>query len=230
MPTRFAALLPLALLFSGCSMLPGIGGSTPPTDPLSLGLVAMEARGFGAAARHLEAAAACNRAGEGSTEALLLLSLIHLDPRSEARNPTTAARYAARVIRREDITAVDLETARGLYLAARDLGAPPLEGAPVEGEAPAREVDLPALPVVLCPVSDQVAARGLPRHPGPVLAVSVARAQAALDSVSAGPTPTAPGQTPLVVSDVSEEARLRARVQRLEAELARIRKLLRGGG
>lgn len=227
MSANRAAILPLALLLAGCGLIPGLGSTEPVEDPLSLGLVALDRQRFDMARSELEEVAAACPAGEGSADALLLLAAMYLDPRYEERDPTTAARYAARVIRREVVPAITLEFARSLYMAARDIGAPALEGPPRADEPMVWLADLEALPVPACADVDAVAARPLPTHPGPVLAASVALARAALDSATAVPQPTG---EPVVETDTSKEERLQAEVDRLNAELQRIRRLLRGGG
>lgn len=242
MPQIRLALLALIPVIWGCAPLQEGPPPEPPRDPLALALVEMEGERFRAAELHLREAASACPGTDSAVEALLLLSVLHLDPRFPGRDPETAARYAARVIWRDLVPAPELEMARGLYLAALELGAPPLAGDEAEGgvgvspRAPGLERisngqawSLVALPVPRCPGVDGArrTAAALPRHPGPVLARSIGLARAALDSIDAA----APGQEEAEGTEpTSEEERLRARVEQLEAELSRIRRLLRGGG
>lgn len=236
------ALLSLIPVIWGCSTLQEGPPPEPLRNPLDLALVEMERERFRAAELHLREAASACPGTDSAVEALLLLSVLHLDPRFPGRDPETAARYAARVIWRDHVPATQLEVARGLYLAALELGAPSLSD-DAEGDGPGVSpraagierasngqswAPLAALPVPRCPGVDGVrrTAEALPRHPGPVLARSIGLARAALDSIeAAAPEQEVEGQ----VQETSEEERLRARVEQLEAELSRIRRLLRGG-
>lgn len=236
------ALFSLIPVIWGCATLQEGPPPEPPRDPLGLALVEMERERFRAAELHLREAASVCPGTDSAVEALLLLSVLHLDPRFSGRDPQTAARYAARVIWRDHVPATELEVARGLYLAALELGAPSLTG-DADGGGPGVSprtaglvpgsngqawTPLVALPVPRCPGVDGArrTAEALPRHPGPVLARSIGLARAALDSIEA----TAPRQEETgEAQERSEVERLRARVQQLEAELSRIRRLLRGG-
>lgn len=234
------ALLALLPVLWGCSTLQEGPPPEPLRDPLSLALVEMEGERFRTAELHLRQAASACPGTTSTVDALLLLSVLHLDPRFPGRDPETAARYAARVIWRDRVPAPDVEVARGLYLAAVELGAPPLAGderPPAVTPRLAGSPDVPngqasppptGLPVPPCLEVDGVrrTAEALPRHPGPVLARSIGLARAALDSIEAAePGP----DEPVAPEQGTEEERLRARVEQLEAELSRIRRLLRGG-
>lgn len=219
--------------------------------PLEVGLAAMERGDFQRAEEHLWRAARTCESGPDGRSALLLLAALELDVRSPPPDPDEAARLSAAFLRLPYAPPDQLALARGLYVLALDHGAAPLdregsdrtadlgdvrpagrasdgsalahpalataESAPAASEHPR---PVPATRFARCEGGGMVEWRRiLPEHPATPLADRLRAAEMRLDSVAR----SAEGLR-------SERTGLRARIEELEAELARIRKLLEGGG
>lgn len=220
-----------ALLAVACAS--GRAGPAP-EDPLTRGLVALDASEWSEAQVALNRVARQCESGTTGTDALLLLSTAHLHPANPGRNVALAARYAAHVIRLPDVDAVRLELAESLYLTALDAGAPEPPQTPrtAPGAAPRFSAcDEEATVASLQP-------RALPRHPGIPVAQQLAASRSRADSLAAvvDSVGAATDRVVIVRGEQQREGggaevdRLRSRVQALEAELDRIRRLLRKGG
>ncbi len=231
-------LVPLALplLTLACAT---VRAEPPAPDPLSRGVVALEAGRWGEAESALHEVAGRCESGLSGVDALLLLSTAALDPGNPGRDPSRAAGYAGHVIQLPDVDAVRLALARGLYLAALDEGAR-LPASRVRDAEDAR----PPIPRAAPAVSNRfsacgepptpTAARPLPSFPGTPLAEALERERSRADSMdallrSAGEAVDA-ASAGGDVSNEKEVSQLQDRVKALEAELARIRRLLRKGG
>lgn len=214
-------LVPVLLcstLVGGCSFL-GLGGSreaTPPEDNrLEIAAALLEAEAYARAEGVLRVLASSCENGPRGRQSLLLLAALQLDPRNPAASPDSAAVMAARYLALPDAVASARPLAENLYVLALELGADPgLRPAPegILGGLSTRFTDCnappgePTGPLVL-PV--------LPREP---LAHTVARLRlergALRDSLG-----TLRGRNQALETQVAE----------LNAELQRIRRLLRGG-
>lgn len=139
---------------------------------------------------------AASACGPEGLDALLLLSALQQDPRNPRANPDSAALMAARHILRTGGMSRDRLMAEGLYLQALDRGGDP--SLRPDGSWPDEGN---------CPTVDPDPLR-LPDLPAPALSRRLVLAQSRLDSLHA-----------LHQAD-------QARIGELEAELARIRRLL----
>ena len=229
-----AAVLALAACGGTGAPAPGVADAPPP-DFRADGIRALDAGDFSLAEGLLRRAVARCDAGDDARDALLGLATLHLDLRNPAGSPDEAARLAALHLSLKDADAEGRTLARTLYLTALYRGAEPVEGpddlrpgevdagGDAAGEADPSGADAadqegpggpdPFRALEACD-DDRVAWRGLPAYPG----VPPARWSGA-DTAAAEVEPAA-----------DQLSALRARVSELEAELARIRKLLRGGG
>lgn len=208
-------------------------------DPLSRGLVALDTERWSAAESALHQAAASCESGRSGMDAVLLLATTALDPSNPGRDVDAAARYAAHVIRLPLVDAVRLEIAEGLYLAAIDAGADPVaaEGRRARATTPPGGLAARFSSCDADAVTPRVV-RTPPRYPGTPMAATLAATRARADSLAAV-VDSVSAVTDRIASMREEEAtleegtevtRLRSRIQALETELARIRKLLRKGG
>lgn len=202
----------------------------PADDPMSRGLAALDSEAWSQTQVELNRVARRCESGTAGVDALLILSTVALDPSNPGRDASSAARYAAHVIRLSDVDAVRLQLAEGLYLAALDAGA----DVPTDDR---RTAPGAALRYTGCddPLPDTAEVRTLPVHPGTTLALALAMERARADSLAAVVDSVGAATERVVVVDgsgggESEVARLRSRVSALEAELERIRRLLRKGG
>ncbi len=83
-----------------------------------------------------EAASGCEPVGEGR-RALLLLAMLHLDPRNPAAVPDSAALMAIRHLRLEAVPAPERLLSESLYVLALGRGADPTSGSPESDEVDA---------------------------------------------------------------------------------------------
>lgn len=80
---------------------------------------------FGAAAEAFRESAASCQSGRQGRRAILFLSLLALDPRNPESEPDSAALMAASFLQLPNVPREELLEAEGLYLAALDRGADP---------------------------------------------------------------------------------------------------------
>lgn len=214
------------LLAAGASvaLLGGCAKLFPPSEPsptetrLEQGVEALDRGDLEAAeAAFREVASSCE-AGQDGRDALLLLSTLALEPRNPSADPDRAARLAAAYLRLPDASDVDVSLAKTLYLLALDRGASalasdsasPQEDALVGGVA-GRFSNCGGGGVV-----ERI--RVLPTHPGPRAVDRLEQATSERDSLQ------------LRADSLSRTLQAaRVRIRELEAELERIRKLLKGG-
>lgn len=110
----------------GCSLATITGDPTGSGPRLRRATAALEAGDFGAAERDLRWVAARCESGEHGRRALLLLAAAQLDTGNPYGSAQAAADMAARYLRLPDAPPEDLPLARALYRLALDLGAEPV--------------------------------------------------------------------------------------------------------
>lgn len=202
-----ARLLGLLLLpaLAGCSLLSPAGGPAGPDDAFETGLVRLEAQRHEEAAASLAAVARTCGTRPLGQQAALALALVELDPRHRDGDPERAARLALHLLERPDRAPWTGRMAEMIYLLAVDrrVATDSLGAAPVTELYPA-EADPGA---------------GEPSAGEPPVADCGARLTAAAPDSAARPRlPGAPAAL--------RHARLRARLEQLEAEVDRLRSLL----
>lgn len=149
--TPFSRAVPLLAALAAACAIPGTSGNEPgPLDPsgraesaYDRGLLHLAEGAFPAADSALRVAASrCPTTGDGPA-ALLLLASLHQDPRNPAAHPDSAAVMAARYLSLPVGTSEGRRLAEGLYVQALDRGADPgLRPAgpwPVDGEGRCQE-------------------------------------------------------------------------------------------
>jgi len=198
----FAATLPVL----SCATL-GVGGGegAETRERLSRAVLALDRSDFGSATADLEWVAARCRSGERGRTALLLLTAAELDVRNPGRSPDRARRHAEAYLSLPGIPDEELPVARTLYLLAVDLGGKAVaEDLLAVPDAPSDDVvrSDAAAPPVAARFAD--CGKGEPRDHLPL-------------PTHAGPT-TARRLTALQDS-----------LDLLQAEIERVRKLLKGG-
>ena len=169
------------------------------------GIAALAAGDYETASTRLGRVAAACESGSRGRRAVFLLATAALDPRNPAASPDTAARLAAHILTLPGTDPDERLAAETLYLLALDRGASP-DTAAARPERPALEPP-PAPRYTDCAgagLAGDTAGASLPELPGPPAADRVERLEAARDSLA-------------------------RRVAELEAELERIRQLLREG-
>jgi hypothetical protein len=124
MRSRPAALAGLLLWTLGCARPAGLNPA--PTEPLTLALAALERGDLTRATLHAEAVPP-DEGSATSRQALLLRTLLALDPRNPARAPERAAALATQYVDGAE-DPWDAALGRFLYSMALDLGAPPEAG------------------------------------------------------------------------------------------------------
>ena len=174
-------------------------------DPLDQGAAAVQAGDYGAASERFRQLASRCESGATGRQAVLLLAVAALDPRNPAASPDSAAALAAHFLMLPGTQPEDRATAETLYLAALNQGAAP----PFDAAAEGRIAFQPALATQYencgeVEVPNDTVRSSLPTLPGPGMAARLDRLQAVRDS-------------------------LVRQVTGLEAELERIRSLLRQG-
>lgn len=121
-------LLILVLSVTGCSVLErwsGSSASTPVSTPYRTGVLRLSEGDFtGAEQAFRESASRCESGREGR-RALLFLSLLTQDPRNPEAQPDSAALMAARFLNLPNNTPDEVLEAEALYMAALDRGADP---------------------------------------------------------------------------------------------------------
>lgn len=255
--TRVLALL-VASVVAACggpaTPEPGAEPPAPPPSPYEAGIVALEQGDFRRAEENFRRLASRCESGEEGRASLVALVLVHLDLRNPEGKPQEAARLAAIHLNLPGAPEAERALMQTLYLNAVYQGADPVEG-PADLEPPAPEPDSLAPPAdTLGPAARPDSAAGAPIDSTVVaVADSTAVGPPALeparrfqqcqlpDPAAWRGVPEYPGVPPsrwaegdsVGVADSTEVGRttaLERRVRELEAELARIRKLLGGGG
>jgi len=98
---------------------------SPGSEPYDKGVLRLSEGDFSAAdSAFRETASRCESGGRGR-KALLFLALLHLDPRNGGAVPDTAALMAGRVLELPDASPEDRIQAEALYVSALDRGADP---------------------------------------------------------------------------------------------------------
>ncbi|MCJ7628796.1 MAG: hypothetical protein MUO50_10470 [Longimicrobiales bacterium] len=206
----------LFLLFlSGCSYLEPVAEPVAPSV-FDVGLAHMAAGDFADAETAFRDAASHCESGSDGRRALLFLSFLALDPRNPAAHPDSAALMAARFLNLPGNTRQETLEAEALYITALDYGADPeLRVDPVtpgfavrfgDCDQPFPPRDQRPLPVLESPTSSRL--RSLDEERG-ALTQENQQLRSTLRRVR-------------LVSDS-----LQAQVDTLEAELERIRQLIR---
>lgn len=207
-PRRALRSWPLLILVAGaCATSSGGGwsdGEASAPEILADGVRAMVARDYSQASERLWPLALWCEAGDHGRRAVLLLATAALDPRNPQSDADEAARLAARYLEIPGIGSEDRILAETLYLMALDRGGSAGGPASVERE--------PALRFGDCGAGAPRRAEAEPRETEEVL-----------------PTlPDAPAPDVLRRARAQRDS-LRERVTELEAELERIREVLRQG-
>lgn len=217
-PPALAILLPLLVLY-GCAGL-GLGREEPSGDEdqrLETAAVLVEVGSWDRAERLLrQLASRCENGEEGRRSMLLLTSLL-LDPRNPSAIPDSAALMASRYLGLPDAAPLGRPLAEALYVLALELGADP-------GLRPGPHAGVGALATRF---SDCGASPG---SEGPLLLPTLEREPLARRLVALRHE-----RDSLAAREPPEDGQLRARnrvlegrVAELEAELERIRGILRG--
>lgn len=201
------------ILLGGCSVFSGEGEKVEPQPepeaPYIRAATLLEAGQYEAAGAALREVASRCESGERGRRALLLLAALDLDPRNVEAEPDSAALMAARFLSLPGLPVSERPLGETLYVLALDRGGDP-------GLRPAEGESALARRFSDCgePVADRVVT--LPVLPESSEGVSILELQGARDSAVAR-----------VGELTSQNAALRARVAELEAELERIRRILR---
>ncbi|MDT8368836.1 MAG: hypothetical protein RQ745_06485 [Longimicrobiales bacterium] len=207
--TRLVSLVAAGFLTAGCAgLFPS--GPSPVESRFQAGTRALESGEWEQAREALAEVASRCESGERGRGAILLLSTLELDARNPDADPARAASFAVRYLMLPDAPNEGHAIARTLYVLAIDQGAPAdldaeLGTAPrfSDCEQPVDSVDRSALPV----------------HPGTPAAL-------VLDSLRA--ERDAHQSRAAALADTLQT--VRSRVVELEAEIERIRDLLKAGG
>lgn len=108
----------------GCSWM-GKGLDPPPYSPYQEGVLALAEGDFDAADRAFRESASVCESGREGRRALLFLSLLALDPRNPDASPDSASLMAVRFLQLPYTARDENLEAEGLYVAALDRGADP---------------------------------------------------------------------------------------------------------
>lgn len=217
MPGRSLLLLAVLPLLACASFMSRVVPRSEPDTRFGTAVAALDRSDFAAATADLSWLVSRCEAGSRGRTALLLFASSELDLRNPHGSPAAAARLAAAYIRLPWIDEREVSIARTLYLMALDRG-----GA---ADSAAAEASLPPLASRF----DHCDGGGVPEwsleppeHPGVTTAERLDRlarleAELALSADS--------------LADVqARNAAQATRIRELEAEIERVRRLLRGGG
>jgi len=204
---RFGLVLATTLTAVSCATL-GVGGGegAETRERLSRAVLALDRSDFGSATADLEWVATRCRSGERRRTALLLLAATELDIRNPDGSPDRARRYTEAYLSLPGIPEEELPVARTLYLLAVDMG-----GTTTVGDAVAAPNDAPEGLGDTDTASPPVAVR-----------LGGCGEDGSRDHLS---LPTYSGPT-----TARRLATLQDSVDLLQAEIDRVRKLLKGGG
>lgn len=208
--SRLRALgLASAVLIGGCSVFSGGGAGIEPEAPYVRAAALLEVGRYEEAGAALREVASRCESGERGRHALLLLAALDLDPRNRQAEPDSAALMAARFLFLPGLPVAERPLGETLYVLALDRGGDP-GLRPTEGEdGLARRFSDCGEPVTGRVVSLPV----LPESAGDESMLEVtAERDAAVARVE---------------ELMSQNYTLGARVAELEAELERIRRILR---
>lgn len=218
---RVLALLALPTLVACASFRSRKSAPSPAEIHYGSAVAALDSADFVSARADLTWLVGRCEAGSRGARALLLLASAELDARNPDRSPHRAAQLAARYLELPGAAGDDLPVAQSLYLLALDLGGSP--GAPSpRADADSSQVTLPPLAPRFQRCDDSVTvvdSASLPAYPG----TTVARRMAELQRLLQERTDS------LRVARAGMAARDR-KIEELQAEIERIRKLLKGGG
>jgi len=140
-PRRTRVLLVvLVLSMMGCSVMERWSGSSAPT-PYGTGVLRLAEGDFTGAERAFRESASRCESGQEGRRALLFLSLLTLDPRNPEAQPDSAALMAARFLFLPSTTPDEDLEAEALYVAALDRGADPGLRPDPEGQGLAHRFD-----------------------------------------------------------------------------------------
>lgn len=219
--TVAAPILGAALVAAaGCGALRSPGSAPEAAERLRAGAAALEEGDFTAAEADLRWAAARCGAGQYGREALLMLAVVHLDPRNPSRAPSLAADYAGRYLLRAETPPELRSLGRAVYLLALEHGGQPPDAASPwltesagEGEEPEEPEGGWSLVAPRSECEGEASAAGDP------------------DALPELPVASVPERIAAVEGEREalrrEKAQLTARLAELQRELARIRKLIK---
>lgn len=222
MPGRLALLLATLPLMGCASLSARLRPAREPDVRYERALEALDQADYAAARSELAWLVSRCEAGRRGRSALLLLASAELDVRNPEGSPAEAARLAGAYLRLPWVDEEEVPIARTLYLLAIDRSLPGMVTAAAADEpSPEPDTARPELATRFehCEGGGEPeATRPLPEHPGTPAAAERAWLEKALaqhtDSLAAARMRVA-GQA--------------ERIRELEAEIERIRKLLRGG-
>ena len=226
---RASVLALVALAGAGCAALgPGAGAPPEPVAREQRAVAALDRDDFESALGDLVWLASRCEAGEHRLRALLLLAAAELDPMNPAASAHVAAGAAATYILSADAPHEGLPLARALYRLAADRSgldpASPVGGGESAWFAHAWPVWLAWLAWPACPGAGAAGPiRSLPGLPP----TSTAERVSALEASLASRSDSLAAATARLESLTSRATALSERAADLEAELARIRSILR---
>jgi len=227
----FRLTLPLVvtLVAAACASLPPEETSPPipisePERRFASALAALDRSDFAGARPDLEWLVRRCEAGAHGRTALLLFASAELDPHNRRRSPTEAARLASAYLRLPWATPEEVPLARTLYLMAVDLESPAEGADTLVDSLPADSSAIPSIPLAErfehCDGTGTPARIGsVPEYPDTTTAERLARLRSQLDA-----------RTDSLERARSEIAEREKRIAGLQAEIDRIRKLLKGDG
>lgn len=202
---------------AGCAALGSTDRAPQPEAQLEAGLAALELGEYDRARRHLSWVYTTHWAEPAGQQALLALIAADLDPRNPDRRLGDAADLAARLIVNPDAPEWAEPLAESLYLLALQMGAhdPPLDSLAADSLA---ADSAPPMPLVGDTASSAARAMLLPTLDAPSFPRQLATVRTERDSLAAR------------IGQLQEALAQRDRaIREKDAELERIRKIIKGG-